>query len=193
MEDGKTLEGIFIDLEGEGYQVESFIIPACGVGAWHRRDRIWIIGYLSERILPDSGNSSNRTNRRTKGKEEGISGECGETRRSGVSCGTGEDVSNRHNKGLQRSKETRDPKESREKRDKQLTRCSRGREYWSTEPGLGMLVDGVSPWLVEPDIPRVATGVKDRVNKLKGLGNAIVPQVCYELFLAIEKMQNGEL
>jgi len=45
MDDGKTLEGIFSDLEGEGYTVESFIIPACGVGAWHRRGRIWIIAY----------------------------------------------------------------------------------------------------------------------------------------------------
>ena len=45
-----VLNGIINDLEGEGYTVESFIIPACSVGAWHRRDRIWIIGYLPERL-----------------------------------------------------------------------------------------------------------------------------------------------
>jgi len=45
MENGKILERIFSDLENEGYTVESFIIPACGVGAWHRRNRIWIIAY----------------------------------------------------------------------------------------------------------------------------------------------------
>jgi len=38
-------ETVASDLEAEGYQVESFIIPACGVGAWHRRDRLWIIAY----------------------------------------------------------------------------------------------------------------------------------------------------
>ena len=31
-------------------------------------------------------------------------------------------------------------------------------------------------WEQEPDIPRVATGVKNRVDRLKGLGNAVVPQ-----------------
>ena len=45
MEDGKTLEGIFLDLEGEGYEVESFIIPACSIGMWHRRNRLWIIAH----------------------------------------------------------------------------------------------------------------------------------------------------
>jgi hypothetical protein len=32
-------------------------------------------------------------------------------------------------------------------------------------------------WQVEPDIPWVAKGVKDRVNRLKALGNGIVPAV----------------
>ena len=54
-------------------------------------------------------------------------------------------------------------------------------DYWLSEPDVGLLADGLSTGLVgywdrEPDIPRVSTGVKDRVNKLKGLGNAIVPQ-----------------
>jgi DNA (cytosine-5)-methyltransferase 1 len=48
-------------------------------------------------------------------------------------------------------------------------------------------VDGY--WDREPEgIPRVATGIKDRVNRLKGLGNAIVPQVAYEIFKAIEQL-----
>ena len=32
-------------------------------------------------------------------------------------------------------------------------------------------------WLIEPDIPRVATGVKHRVDRLRALGNAVVPQI----------------
>ena len=43
MENGKTFEGICSSLENEGYQVQPYIIPACGKGAWHRRNRIWII------------------------------------------------------------------------------------------------------------------------------------------------------
>lgn len=36
---------IIRDLERIGYAVQTFIIPACGVGAWHRRERIAIVGY----------------------------------------------------------------------------------------------------------------------------------------------------
>ena len=35
--------GTKVDLESEGYSVQPFIIPACGVNAKHRRDRVWII------------------------------------------------------------------------------------------------------------------------------------------------------
>ena len=47
----------------------------------------------------------------------------------------------------------------------------------STECRLGGMVDGIPDWLDEPgDIPRVTTGQKNRVSRLKGLGNAVVPQ-----------------
>jgi DNA (cytosine-5)-methyltransferase 1 len=43
IQNGLVFEGILSDLESEGYAVQSFIIPACAVGAPHRRDRVWII------------------------------------------------------------------------------------------------------------------------------------------------------
>lgn len=53
------------------------------------------------------------------------------------------------------------------------------RDWWATEPNLGELVDGLSTpvdlELREIGI-RVATHIPERVNQLKGLGNAIVPQ-----------------
>jgi DNA (cytosine-5)-methyltransferase 1 len=39
------LNKITEDLEKEGYEVQSFIIPAAGVGAPHKRDRVWIVAY----------------------------------------------------------------------------------------------------------------------------------------------------
>jgi site-specific DNA-cytosine methylase len=45
MDGGKVLEKICLDLESEGYAVQPFIIPALAVGAWHRRNRIWIIAH----------------------------------------------------------------------------------------------------------------------------------------------------
>jgi len=62
-------------------------------------------------------------------------------------------------------------------------------DWWAVEPGMGNLADGFSTWLVEPDIPRVARGVKDRVNKLRALGNAVVPQQIYPILQAIAEVE----
>ncbi len=44
---------------------------------------------------------------------------------------------------------------------------------------------GFQHWLPEPDVGRVANGIPRRVDRLKGLGNAIVPQVAYEILRVI--------
>ena len=44
IEQGVVLEQVCLDLEGEGYEVQPFVIPACAVNAPHRRDRVWIVG-----------------------------------------------------------------------------------------------------------------------------------------------------
>lgn len=43
--EGVVFEEVQSDLEAEGYEVQSFILPAAGVGAPHRRDRVWIVAY----------------------------------------------------------------------------------------------------------------------------------------------------
>jgi len=40
-----ALEDICVALEGEGYAVQSFIIPSASIGAWDKRDRVWIIAH----------------------------------------------------------------------------------------------------------------------------------------------------
>lgn len=45
----------------------------------------------------------------------------------------------------------------------------------------------------EEGVPRVCTDAVDRTHKLKALGNALVPQVAYQLFLAIESSRDGDL
>jgi DNA (cytosine-5)-methyltransferase 1 len=61
-----------------------------------------------------------------------------------------------------------------------------------TQSELGGVADGIPTRLDghlgferEPNIPRVATGIPDRVNRLKALGNSIVPQIVYNIGLAI--------
>ncbi len=156
MEDGGTLDGILLDLEGEGYETEQFIIPACGVGAWHRRDRIWIIAYTEgvrlarQKLNPQRG-ATVRTNpmRETKFNN----------------------ASNASSQGPQKWKGQNSGRKGTYSRSK-----PGGNEWWATEP----------------DVGRVANGIPRRVDRLKGLGNAIVPQVAFEIFKAIEQLNKGD-
>jgi len=172
MEDGKTLERIFLDLENEGYTIESFIIPACGVGAWHRRDRIWIIAY-SDRI------------RGSKYKARDV----GKIQTPIMGCS--KDVSDTNSQRPQRWN-SRELQECSYKQSIGQGNSQNNRKYWEFEPDVGGMVTRLSPWMDgywdrEPEgVPRVTTGVKDRVNRLKGLGNAVVPQIAFEIFKAIE-------
>ena len=55
IQDGVVFETVCTDLESEGYEVQPFIIPAAGVGAPHRRERVWIIANREESMV-DSDN-----------------------------------------------------------------------------------------------------------------------------------------
>lgn len=58
IEGGMVFENCCTDLEKEGYEVETLVIPACSKGAPHRRDRVWIIGYSRDSIKGKERRSS---------------------------------------------------------------------------------------------------------------------------------------
>jgi DNA (cytosine-5)-methyltransferase 1 len=207
------LDEIYKDLEREGYTVESFIIPACGVGAWHRRDRIWILAYLPNTRIKDLRKRENSPN--VNGRNKNVPNtdkpgfKAGQLDGSKISGGNPErrNTSNDKSKITFSSKPIPDAKGGRVERSRpdreQITQaqirsglsgCDSPRDggsYRSIKPSVGDLADGIPDgmdgyWDREPDIPRIAKGVKDRVNKLKALGNAVVPQVVYEIFKAIQ-------
>ena len=45
LQDGMVLRSVLNDLESESFEVQCFLIPASGIGAWHKRNRVWIIGH----------------------------------------------------------------------------------------------------------------------------------------------------
>ena len=54
------------------------------------------------------------------------------------------------------------------------------------------MADGIPDWLDEPgDIPRVTTGQKNRVARLKGLGNAVVPQCAMIPLMRLKEIYHG--
>ena len=69
-------------------------------------------------------------------------------------------------------------------KDGRTTQCRLRNQIWAHWPaGPGEQY----PW--EP--PRIATGIKDRVARLKALGNAVVPQQVYPILKAIAEIEKG--
>jgi DNA (cytosine-5)-methyltransferase 1 len=63
LQDGMVFETVCTDLEGEGYEVRAFNIPAAGVGAPHRRERIWIVAHAKRYNKTDEIGGSDETSR----------------------------------------------------------------------------------------------------------------------------------
>ena len=71
----------------------------------------------------------------------------------------------------------------------EASRCKRSRNR-NIKSQMGNLANGLPSrmarcWEREPNIPRVANNQKDRINKLKALGNSIVPEVAYQILKRI--------
>jgi DNA (cytosine-5)-methyltransferase 1 len=103
-----------------------------------------------------------------------------------------QDVAYSNSEGLEGSEEAGDTQESREEREQLASRQDSSLSKGHTQSELGGVANGIPTRLDghlgferEPNIPRVATGIPDRVNRLKALGNSIVPQIVYNIGLAI--------
>lgn len=136
------LDNVLFDLESEGYETQTFVIPACAVDAKHRRNRVWIVA---------NSNGKRLEGQRAEQQTTGIVGES-------------KDVANTTGEQRKRNRGTRTGR-------KRFTDYGR--------------------WSIEPDVGRVANGVSNRVHRIKGLGNAIVPQVAYQIFKAITEVERG--
>jgi DNA (cytosine-5)-methyltransferase 1 len=159
-ERGMVLAEIKADLEAAGFEVfPPIVLPACGKNAPHKRERLWIIAY-------SNGNGQHRSN----GKHEVNTGE----RRKYAQRNTYESVTNGNDSYAT------------------INGCEIGerfsiRETFQFTKSIGV-GSGGEGWDIEPGICGVDDGVSNRVDRIKALGNAIVPQVAYEIFKAIEKI-----
>ena len=171
-----TLERICSDLETHGYDVQPILIPACAVGAPQKRDRVFIIGH---RIASDT------IGRRVSGCDDN-SQQCDEGT-IGQSLSNSEQACTRHQQGRDSVAEHGINSVLRYAEDGKAG-CGR----WETFPSVSPVFGGNNgiPFNVDDlTIPQT----KWRTEALKAYGNAIVPQVMYEIFRAIEQVQQQTL
>jgi len=166
---GLVFHEVQADLEAEGYEVQPFLLPAAAVGAPHRRERIWFVAYSNgSRKKHDTAANNRKTKEVWREKKGYISGEF---------CSNGNAADTEH-KGFQRSNRTQKsvlPKSGSFKNDwhnfpTQSPICGRN-------DGLPTELDGI-------------TFPKWRAESIKGYGNAVVPQVVYQIFKSIQEYES---
>ena len=177
-----VVERICGDFERKGYTVIPFVIPACAVGAPHRRDRVW---FIAKHYAADS------QCRRGREVERDV-----QPRASDVEWADGD--------GCERTaadSEGRRPGELRNEGEKEGTRhrhellgecgrfsregepARRWRDFPTAEPVIRVGNDGLPIGVPAISIPFP----RWKNEALKALGNSMVPQLVYELFKAVEE------
>ena len=145
---GTTVIG---DLAEIGYDAEWCVVPASGVGAPHRRDRVIIVAYPSVIAVQHRGH-----------KHSTAATGSGQTVQKSINR-SGSDVADTYGEQLGQPRLAQDARSA-----------NNGGSYnGSRQTGH----DCGEWWKTEPDVGRVADGVPHRVDRLRALGNAVVPQV----------------
>lgn len=191
LEQEYVIETVCRDLEREGYTVQPILIPACGVGAPHRRDRVWFIARRLQEDATDTYGEKLQTWLKNNGRE--IEEENIARLDNGVerSCRIGSFADSDNERLSTIGITERISSEEREKKRRCLMQYTSNdwpalsAERWKgfpTQPPVCRRHDGL-PF----DVDYLAIPfTKWRQESIKAYGNAIVPQVAFEIFKAIE-------
>jgi DNA (cytosine-5)-methyltransferase 1 len=235
IQNGMVLRQVQNDLEKEGFEVQCLVIPASGIGAWHQRKRIWIIGcnvsnsninsktkrreyendektsssreHFKERGNGNGGqgyiqstwqskdvpNSDSKLRRRwgaigknrankiwgfsSKKEEQARNDIRSETIRCNDIFGKEKNLQHTHNERFEELNLSTEPKKS-DINNREYDSTTENKTWWQTQSDLCGVPNGVSYGLD-----------KNRANRIKSLGNSIVPQIARELGKAIIKAE----
>lgn len=165
--DGLVFDEVQSDLEAEGYEVFPVVLPAAGVNAPHQRYRIWFIAYSGcrpgDRRQDKQGDDIDNWQNTRWSEEANI------TERlylQGITSNTNDEQRRErrmHADGPETTARYAGPRDALHGRG----------NSWDEFPTQSPVCGGND-------------GVPNRVDRIKALGNAIVPQVAYEIFQTIE-------
>jgi DNA (cytosine-5)-methyltransferase 1 len=202
---GLVFEQICLELETKGYEVQPVILPACGVNAPHRRNRVWFVAYSNR----NGGCRKNTGGNEGKSKGGGLQKQY-KMELLKESDNLREDASDTSKQGLERRNGTKKSVRSEQGNKEVVTdtdsskRCKRGmyqigqqeaerhfgscnartikRQTWDNFPTQSPICSGNDGFSNRLD---GITFPKWRNESIKAYGNAIVPQVAYQIFKAI--------
>jgi len=183
---------------------QTFNIPAVGVGAPHKSERIWIVANSRCSVRREQSSRNSESIRSGTFKETERSTDTSEITRPSERAETMADT---YNNGSRKEKRNETIESSYKQKTGYLSEMV---TMWPT-PTQGMRKQeqcrpksiqeegnelecsssqsGGNFWDIEPDVGRVVNGLPGRVHRLKGLGNAIVPQIAEEIGRAIMKAE----
>lgn len=180
---GRGMGDVLGDLAALGYDAEWGCIRASDAGAPHKRERVWIVAYpngagLEGRRLPSSEGSQ------VSGAGNGGSYVADANRQPIPTLGRPREMAGTTRARKADSQQRERNGDAVDNRGTPLAdadgiRRERARAARTGRIGLANGCSGIRTdhWEVEPNVGRVANGVPNRVDRLRGLGNALVPQI----------------
>ncbi len=162
------LDQVLADLEADGYAGRALVVPAAAVDAPHIRQRVWIVARDRDRDRESAcpvdaeasglpGDLPNATGGRRQEDVLDVEGEKSLWTQAGFAAGVRPHVADADSLRPQGHGRLRE----------------RAGERTTRQSGRAVPYE----WLPEPGIRRVAHGIPRRVDRLRALGNAVVPQV----------------
>jgi DNA (cytosine-5)-methyltransferase 1 len=172
---GLVFNEVYDDLEREGYEVQSFLIPAAGVNAPHQRYRVWFVAYSNLHNDSRKVGSINKEKTGISQKHREEHGSIREFSRTNQSNNVTDSKSIRQEYAL----EDRELERGRFRKPNE-------RNFWDSFPSKSPLCGG------DDGLPKELDNItfsKWRQESIKAYGNAIVPQVAHQIFKAIQQFE----
>jgi DNA (cytosine-5)-methyltransferase 1 len=168
----RGLDVVLADLHTLGYDAEWDCLQASAFGAPHRRDRVWLVAYPN-----GEGEHDGPVDAEVGGSPKPLGDTEGNGRGARRSWGSGPAGSGQRQSVRPLQDVGHPPGSGRDAAPNTRPGEHQGRQREGTPGGRGGAVGGEAGWLGEPDVGRVAHGVPHRVDRLRSLGNSLVPQI----------------